>query len=354
MALPYHRGTVTNIVEQNALPSDDQVFYTQVIEVKLEGKDTSVRIAVGSEFQPLNASQLLAPGAQIIVTQQSVDEGQTEYVVADVFRLPILAWLGMGFFLLVIVVARWQGLLSIIGMAISLAILSLFIVPQILSGVNPTLVSVIGAGAIATITIYLSHGFNWHSHLALVSMLSTLLSVAILSAVAVRFGQFAGLGSEEAYFLQFGDTAKINLQGLLLGGILLGTLGILDDICIAQISTVFQLKAVNSKLRFEELYARGLSVGKDHVASLVNTLVLAYAGANLPLFILFTINKDIPFWVTLNNEIIAEEVVRTLVGSIGLVLAVPIATGLAAYAAEKLELKKLMGARSGHQHDHSH
>ena len=218
------------------------------------------------------------------------------------------------------------------------------------------MVSLIGAAAIATITIYLSHGFNWHSHLALVSMLSTLLAVAGLSFIAVRFGQFAGLGSEEAYFLQFSETARINLQGLFLGGILLGALGILDDICIAQISTVFQLKSVSPKLSFDELYHRGLVVGKDHVASLVNTLVLAYAGANLPLFILFTLNRSVPFWVTLNNEIIAEEVIRTLVGSIGLVLAVPIATILAAYAAEKIPLEKLdaLHVRSGHAHSHKH
>jgi uncharacterized membrane protein len=142
----------------------------------------------------------------------------------------------------------------------------------------------------------------------------------------------------------------VNLQGLLLGGILLGALGILDDIAIAQVSVIFQLKEVNNKLSFKELYERGLKVGKDHVASLVNTLVLAYAGANLPLFLLFTINRDIPLWVTLNNEIIAEEVVRTLVGSMGLVLAVPITTLLAAVVVSRLGALPTKGGRHAHAH----
>jgi uncharacterized membrane protein len=228
-------------------------------------------------------------------------------------------------------------------------VLSLYIVPSILSGGNPMIVSILGAGVIAVITIYLSHGFNAHSHIALASMMGSLVVVSLLSALAVQAAQMVGLGSEEAYFLQFGETANINLQGLLLGGIVLGTLGILDDICIAQISTVYQLKQANKDLGFHELYERGLKVGKDHVASLVNTLVLAYAGANLPLFLLFSINQSLPWWVTINNEVIAEEVLRTLVGSMGLVMAVPIATVLGAYVVTHYHLKTQPGT---HRHVH--
>ncbi len=300
-------------------------------EIKLERIDTkeTVVLTVGSEFQPLTPQQRLSEGRDVILAKQSLGDGSSQYVVADVYRLPILAWLLFGFLALVVIVASWQGLLSIAGMGISLLVLSGYIVPQILAGSSPMVISLIGGAMIAALTVYLCHGWSAQSHVALGSMVATLVAVTVLSYMAVRLAQLVGLGSEEAYFLQFGQTARVNLQGLLLGGIVLGALGILDDITVAQASTIKQLKAVNKKIGVKELYERGLAVGKDHVASLVNTLVLAYAGANLPLFLLFSVNQQIPFWVTLNNEIIAEEVVRTLVGSIGLVLAVPISTLLA-------------------------
>ena len=126
-----------------------------------------------------------------------------------------------------------------------------------------------------------------------------------------------------------------------MGGIILGALGVLDDITVSQVAVVFQLRAAKKDITFQELYKRGLTVGKDHVASLVNTLVLAYAGANLPLFLLFTLNQQTPDWVTLNSEVIVEEIIRTLTGSIGLVLAVPLATFLAAFVALRVPITKI-------------
>jgi uncharacterized membrane protein len=326
----YQRATIQRVVEEQRIPTDGGDRYIQTVEFQREGATETEVTTVGTEFQPLMSEQRLESGERVIVTDQSNSDGQKYTSIADVFRLPVLGWLFFGFILLVVIVARGQGLLSFVGMLLSLGILSLFIVPQILGGANPLLVGLVGSVGIACLTVYLSHGWSWHSHIALFSMSLTLLAVLALSVSAVSMARLMGLGSEEAYFLQFGSTAVVNLRGLLLTGMLLGALGILDDICIAQVSVVMQLKEVNDKLSFNELYARALSVGRDHVASLVNTLVLAYAGANLPLFLLFSINKDVPLWVTLNNEIIAEEIVRTLVGSIGLVLAVPIATLLAA------------------------
>lgn len=353
----YFRGRVSEILEEKTVTIESETFYIQKLAVIKRGTGETLTVEVGSEVQPLNVNQRLQKGAEVILTTFQTGDGQVQYAVADVFRWPALLWLLAGFLVLVMLVARWQGLLSIIGMMASLALLTLYIVPQILQGENPLMISLIGATAIAVVTVYLSHGFNLHSHLTLVSMMATLVAVALLSSAAVNAAQLVGLGSEEAYFLQFGPTANINLQGLLLGGILLGALGILDDICVAQISTVIQLKAVNKDLGFKELYERGLRVGKDHVASLVNTLVLAYAGANLPLFLLFTLNQVAPWWVTFNNEIIAEEVVRTLVGSMGLVVAVPVATFLAAYLATHPRTMKLLLATavspSTHHHHHS-
>lgn len=323
----YSRGKIHKIVEERQLAGEDQTLFTQIVEVILDDSDETVVVPVGSEFQPITEAQRLKVGTAVVVTQQDV-AGESQYYISEVYRLPMLYWLFAGFVLLVVMVGKWRGFASLIGMAISLLILAFYLVPQLLAGGDPVIVSLIASIAIAAITIYLSHGFGLKSHLALGSLIITLFAVTLLSSVSVKAAQLVGFGSEEAYFLQMGSTSKINVQGLLLGGIILGALGVLDDIVVSQVSVVGQLYAVSKKLSSTELYGRALEVGKDHVASLVNTLVLAYTGANLPLFLLFYTNDLAPIWVNLNSQIIMEELVRTLVGSIGLVLAVPLATAI--------------------------
>ncbi len=327
----YQTGTVTKIISEKTIPLDGQKFYLQDVEVFVKDTGESREITVGSEFQPINENQRLRVGTRVIVSQQQVGENESELVLNDVYRIPILVYLTIGFALLVLLVGGKKGAFSIIGMLISLYVLVTFIVPHILAGENPFFITLVGATLTAIASMYVSHGFKRQTHLALIAMLICLFAAALLSSTAVYLGHFVGLGSEEAAFLQFGAAQKINLQGLLLAGILLGTLGILDDITLAQTSVIEQLKSVHPKIGFSELYSRGLSVGKDHVASLVNTLVFAYAGTSLPLFLLFTLYRSQPTWVIINSEIIAEEIVRTLVGSMALVLAVPITTIISAY-----------------------
>lgn len=344
----YQVGTVTSVAEEQQFEFGGEQYFAQLLAVKTESGEV-VHVDFGNEFQPLAADQRLEPGDQIVLAGMEVAEavanseagiaetGQTSrhFAIADLYRLPALLWLLLGFFAVVAVVSGAKGLLSIVGMLCSLVLLTFFVLPMLLTGANPVLVTLLAVFVIALVTVYLSHGFKLSSHIALGSMLGTLVVVTLLSHWYVILAKLTGLGTEEAAFLQFGETATINLRGLLLGGMMLGALGVLDDITISQVSTVFEIKRANNKLPFSELYQRGMRVGRDHVASLVNTLVLAYAGANLPLLILFTISKDTPNWVHLNNELIAEEVVRTLVGSLGLVLAVPLTTALAAYWVEK-------------------
>lgn len=349
----YSRGKVIEVLSQTQYPGENDTFYTQKLKIQRNDTKEVVEIEVGTEFQPLNHNQLLKKGTDVILAQQEIVPGEKQYVLADVYRLPTLLWLLVGFCLLVVFVAHRQGLFSIVGMGVSLAILLMFIMPQILAGQNPVLISLIGCSAIAVITVYLCHGFNRESHIALGSMLLTLVMVSVLANIAIQFAQLVGLGSEEAYFLQFSTTAKLNLQGLLLGGIMIGALGVLDDITIAQVSLVQQLKEAKPDITFQELYMRGLAVGKDHVASLVNTLVLAYAGTSLPLFLLFTLSDVQPHWVSLNSETIAEEVVHTLTGSIGLVLAVPLTTLVASYFAIHRPSTKKVSPKT-HSHTHKH
>lgn len=330
-AAEYSRASVTEVVREQELPGEhpEQHFYVQLLKVKRADTGQESQVQVGTEFQPLTAAQRLSPQREVVVVEQIGPAGEPELVVSDVYRLGVIAILGAVFVVVVLLVARWQGLYALLGMGISLGVIIHGLVPALLAGHDPVLISLVASLVIGAATLYLTHGFNLKSHLALVSIVITLGVVGVAASLAVQAAHLVGLGSEEAYFLQFGDTALINLQGLLLGGIMLGALGILDDITVSQISVVYQLKAVKKELTWQELYQRSLVVGKDHVASLVNTLVLAYAGANLPLFLLFSVNRNVPIWVTLNSEIIVEEVVRTLAGSLGLVVAVPLSSLLA-------------------------
>ncbi len=345
----YLRGTVTQVLSQQTIPGDPPM-YTQKIEVALETGE-QVEISVGSEFTPLRASQLLKKDTTLIVAKEVTSDG-TYYSASDVYRLPIVVIVVVIFVVAVILIARWQGLFAVIGMAMSLVVLLQFTVPKILSGSNPFSIALISCVVISILTLYVAHGWSVKTHIALGSILSILATIAVFSYMAVKAAHLVGLGSEEAFFLQYGETGVIDLQGLLLGGILLGALGVLDDIAVSQAAIVFQLAEANKKLGFRQLFIRAMNIGRDHIASLVNTLFLAYVGANTALFILFYINEQTPFWVALNSEQIVEEVIRTMVGSLGLVLAVPLTSAIA--AAVVVKYRGRLGAQIHTQSSHTH
>lgn len=330
----YERATVLEVLQQTTLPTEP-IKYTQQVRVRQLPDGPEHTIAVGTEFQPLTQQQLLKAGTNVIISQQPQADGSSNWVVVDVNRLPVVIGLFALFAVAVIAVGRWQGLFSLMGMGVSFAVLLLYVVPRILDGQNPILVSLSACFAIATVTLYLAHGVSKKTHVALLSLFISLGGVALTALLAVQLASLVGLGSEEAFFLQLGPTANINLQGLLLGGILLGALGVLDDITVAQSAVVFQIAAAKRTISAKELFARAMVVGRDHVASLVNTLVLAYVGANMALFLLFYLDQQTPHWVALNSEMIVEEVIRTLAGSLGLVLAVPLTTSLAVLVAKR-------------------
>lgn len=257
-------------------------------------------------------------------------EGGRDAVISDYFRLPWLIFILLVFIGLVIALGGWKGARSIAGLGVSMLILVFYIVPAIATGTQPLVPAFIGALLIALLTFYLSHGFKRRITVALVSTLITLFFTLIVSSIFVSLAGLFGTASEQSVLLELGNFGTINLRGLLLAGIIIGVLGVLDDVTTSQAATVAELKAVNPNMNRKELYLRGLAVGKEHIAALVNTLVLAYAGAFLPLFLIFMMSETQPTWFILNSELIAEEVVRTLVGSTALLFAVPITTWLAA------------------------
>lgn len=339
MQQEYTLGKVVDVLQETSLYGEGS-FYSQ--QLKIQSSDGALyTVTYGDQYQPISEVQKKSVGDRVILTQQASDMTEPQMIISDAYRLPTVAWMTILFAMVVIFVGKFKGLLSLVGMFLSFVILVGFVIPQILHGANPIVVSLFGSFLIGSVTVYISHGYTSKSHIAIFSMMASLFTVAIISYIAVKTAGLFGLGSEEAYFLQVGETASLNLQGLLLGGIMLGALGVLDDVTVSQVSIVFQLRAAKRKIGFSELYSRSIEVGRDHVASLVNTLVLAYAGANMPLFLLFTLSDTVPTWVALNSELLVEEIVRTISGSIGLVLAVPLTTLVSTWYALRLSDKQI-------------
>lgn len=290
-------------------------------------------------------------GETLVVRKLTKTDGTVKYLTAEKYRLPMVIWLGIFFLVLTMLFGGWTGLMSIGGLAVSILILTMYVVPQIASGSNPLTVSLIGSYGIACTSLYLAHGFNRRTSVALLSTLVTLGIAATLSIVFVHLAKLFGMGTEESMYLQMGVSQSVNLRGLLLGGFIIGCLGVLDDVTTAQTAAIDEIRKANPNLSSKELWKAGVSVGREHIASLINTLALAYAGASLPLLLLFKMNEGYPLWVTLNSEFLSEEIIRTLVGSSTLLFAVPISTWL---AVRLLKGSDHAPSRGGHSHVHFH
>ncbi len=257
----------------------------------------------------------------------SIPTMATQYQFADFQRRPILLLVAIGFAIAVVALGRWRGLAALLGLALSLVVILAFVVPAILDGRSPVWVAAVGAAGIAFVALYLAHGWGDKTTVALLGMLGALVTTAILSSAVVGLANLSGLVSDESGLLTFFE--GIDVRGLVLAGIVLGVAGALDDVTVTQASAVWELKAANPELSAPELWHRGLRIGRDHIASTVNTLLLAYAGAALPLLVLFVLSSQ-SLGDIANSEVVAIEIIRTLVGSIGLVAAVPLTTWLAA------------------------
>ena len=272
----------------------------------------------------------------------------TAYSFYDFERGTPMLVLALIFVAVVVLFARLRGALSLVGLGFSLAVVLIFVVPAILDGKAPLPVAVVGSLAVAFVAIPLAHGRGPKTLAAVLGTAASLLLTALLALVFTEAAHLTGLSSEEAAFLQVSG-ADLSLQGLLLAGMVIGALGVLDDVTVSQASTVMALRGANPALRFRELFARALRVGRDHVSATVNTLVLAYMGASLPVLLIFS-TADIGLGQAINLELVAKEVVATLVGSIGLIAAVPVTTALAAM----LALNEAPEALAATEHGHSH
>ncbi len=256
--------------------------------------------------------------------------GETDYFIADYIRTPVLTWLFILFVVVVLLVAGLQGLGALVGLFITFLVLFKIILPLIIQGFPPVWAAILGAIIIIPSTFYCSHGVNRKTNTAILSTLISLIIAGLLADLFASWGNLTGLASSEVGFLQPETAQKIDFRGLLLAGMIISILGVMDDITIAQASVVNEIKNIKQKISKVKLFSHAMKVGHDHISSMVNTLILVYTGAALPLLLLF-LDKSQEFFTIINNEFMAEEIIRTLVGSIGLVLAVPITTFLAIF-----------------------
>jgi hypothetical protein len=233
--------------------------------------------------------------------------------------------------LAVVLIGRWHGLRSLLGLGLSLMIVIVFVVPAILAGQSPPLVALVGAVAVMIVTLYLAHGVNEMTTAAIVGTTGALVLTVGLGLWFIDRSKITGYASDDALFASFA-VQGLDLQGLVLAGLIIAALGVLDDVTVSQASTVFALHDTDRTLTWSALFARAMRVGRDHIASVVNTLFLAYAGASLALLVLFS-TGGVGTAEIVNSEIIAEEIVKIIVGSLGLIAAVPLTTALAARVA---------------------
>lgn len=302
-------------------PATSLVVTVRVLEGPDEGLVTDLEI-LPEGFPPFRLGDRLA----LAPTDGSA--GDDPYVIIDFQRLPTL-WLLFGLFVIaVIAVGRWQGVRSLVGLVLSLAIVIRFVVPAILEGTSPPLVALVGALAIMIVTLYLAHGVSEMTTAAVVGTAAALLLTIGLGVLFIEYGRISGFASDQAALARLA-VEGLDLQGLVLAGLIIAALGVLDDVTISQASTVFALHETDRDLTWPALFGRAMKVGRDHIASVVNTLFLAYTGASLALLVLFS-TSGVPASELVNSELFAAEIVAIVVGSLGLIAAVPLTTALAA------------------------
>lgn len=327
----FFRAEVIEIIKEERFTVLGEENIEQIIKVRitngdLKGKKIEIK---NDRFPAKKKNRILKEGDKIIVMESTGPSGDKLYYFYEKYRLPQIGIIAIAFVIITLFFTRIKGLSALLGLAFSIFIIAEYIIPGIANGENPLILSLIGGSAIILVSIYLAHGFNKRTHIAVFSTILTLIISVLFSIWFVDYANLFGMADEEAS-LQLGVFANIDLKGLLLAGIIIGTLGVLDDVTTAQSATIDEIKKANPNLGIRELYQRGLSVGKEHISSMINTLVLAYTGASLPVFLYLTMDSR-PAWVHVNSEFFAEEIIRTLVGSTTLVLAVPLTTILAAY-----------------------
>ncbi len=332
------RAEVTQIIEEGEIDMGGHMQKYQVARVNiLEGEYAGIVMEIDYGKRQIRSDEYdLAVGDKVMISISKTPENVVNAYFVDFIRTTPILWLTIIFAAAIIFISRWKGVGALLSMAFSLYVIIDYIIPHILIGEDPLRVSIIGSIILLGVTLYLTYGWTLKTHAAVISMIFVLLLTGALSALFVVLTKLNGTGDENVMFLMQAMETPINLRGLLLGGMIIGALGVLDDLVTTQASAVFELFHANPNFGFRDLYNSAMRIGQDHVAATVNTLVLAYAGASLPMLLLFSLARG-DFGYLINFAFIAEEVVRTLVGSLGLIAAVPLTTVIAILFAQRAE-----------------
>ena len=350
------RAEVTQIIEEGEIDMGGHLQTYQVARVNiLEGEYAGIIMEIDYGKRQIRSDDyMLAVGNKVVVSISKTPENLVNAYFVDYVRTTPILWLTGIFAVSIILISRWKGVRALLSTAFSLYIIIGYIIPHILVGEDPLTVSIIGSIILLGVTLYLTYGWTLKTHSAVISMILVLLLTGALSALFVVFTKLNGTGDENVMFLMQLMETPINLRGLLLGGMIIGALGVLDDLVTTQASAVFELHHANPNFKFRDLYNSAMRIGQDHVAATVNTLVLAYAGASLPMLLMFSLARG-DYAYLVNFSFIAEEIVRTLVGSLGLIAAVPLTTAIAIFFATRAESlgkwEQFLGPEgSGHSH----
>lgn len=337
---------VKEVISQTVRPipgtGADTTYQTLTAEL-LSGAHVGSVVTVENDY--LN----LEPGDEFYALHTVEPMNQVDaYHVQEPYRLPVLSWLSALFVLTVLVFGGKQGLRGLVSLVASLGAIVYLLIPGILAGCSPLVVSTVVSALIIVAGSYITHGVNRTTTAAVLGMLASIAVTGALAYWAVYTGNFSGHATEEVTYLLFNMGGKIDLVGLFLGGIMIGLLGILYDAAIAQAVAVEELKSAGAHLSSREVYQRALRIGREHIGALVDTLAIAYVGAALPLLLLLNYSTS-TLAGTVNQELFAAEIVRTMVGGIGLVLAVPLTTLIAVWMLKEGEVS---GVHAHHHHHH--
>ncbi|HUI89932.1 MAG TPA: YibE/F family protein [Anaerolineales bacterium] len=321
---------VTKIIDEGQINLNGRNQPYQVMQVDiLEGdyKGLPLQIDYG-KVQLRNDNFRFVPGDEVYVEVDKTPDGLLQAHYVDYVRTRPLLVLLITFILSMLVMGHWKGLGSLVSLGVSMVIIIGYVIPHVLAGEDPVQVSLIGSLILLAATLYLTYGWNLKTHASVVSIMVSLLLTGALSLFFVYLTRLTGYGDENTGFLMQFSSVPIDPRGLLLGGMIIGSLGVLDDLVTSQSAAVVEIHDANPALGFRSTLQKAMRIGQDHVAATVNTLVLAYTGAALPLLLIFTLGNG-SYSYFINSEFLAEEIVRTLVGSLGLIAAVPISTFLA-------------------------
>lgn len=328
----FYKGMILDI------KNGDKKSYSANISYVLQ--DATVKIIDGNEkgkvvsiiYDPQNISDLrLNIGDSVVVVKQITNNGKPYYYINDKYRLP---WLGISlvaFLFLALVVVGKKGIGGLLGLLFSIFVIFIYVVPQILRGGDPLTICFIGALIILFISTFLAHGISKKTTIAVFSTFISLFITYFVSKFLINSTIVTGYGNSDAVDLRFGASSIIDLKSLLMGGIMIGAIGALNDITTTQAATIKEIFDLYPEISFKHLFVRALNIGREHAISIINTIILAYAGVSLAVFIFFMYNpQHFPYWVILNSENVAEEIIKTIAGTFGLLLSVPIVTFLGA------------------------